>query len=189
MTYKKLAEDVKPGSVILCADGTISFTVLSCDKAAGLVRCRCENSAMLGKRKNVNLPGVPVELGQCELIEEIMIAEDPCIQQKVHVQDLELWSISGNKTPSKWQHRDCLMRSNLVFSDFSSLVWKMVEECLGYFDGSLLWCAKERCLFVASTYLLQTGYLNSSCRNGLLGAYSAGCTKPVLLSCANCYVI
>jgi pyruvate kinase len=62
MSYKKLAEDVKPGSVILCADGTISFTVLSCDKAAGLVRCRCENSAMLGERKNVNLPGVVVDL-------------------------------------------------------------------------------------------------------------------------------
>ncbi|KAK2453237.1 hypothetical protein QL285_000953 [Trifolium repens] len=58
------------------------------------------------------------------------------------------------KTPSKWQHRDCLMRLNLVFNDFSSLVWKMVEECLGYFDGSLLWCAKERGLSVASTVTL-----------------------------------
>nr|KYP76504.1 Pyruvate kinase, cytosolic isozyme [Cajanus cajan] len=62
MSYKKLAEDVKPGSVILCADGTISFTVLSCDKQAGLVQCRCENSAFLGERKNVNLPGVVVDL-------------------------------------------------------------------------------------------------------------------------------
>ncbi|TKY58952.1 Pyruvate kinase, cytosolic isozyme [Spatholobus suberectus] len=62
MSYKKLAEDVKPGSVILCADGTISFTVLSCDKQLGLVRCRCENSAVLGERKNVNLPGVIVDL-------------------------------------------------------------------------------------------------------------------------------
>ncbi|XP_027346519.1 pyruvate kinase, cytosolic isozyme isoform X1 [Abrus precatorius] len=62
MSYKKLAEDVKPGSVILCSDGTISFTVLSCDKQLGLVRCRCENSAVLGERKNVNLPGVIVDL-------------------------------------------------------------------------------------------------------------------------------
>ncbi|XP_010536812.1 PREDICTED: probable pyruvate kinase, cytosolic isozyme [Tarenaya hassleriana] len=62
MSYKKLAEDVKPGMVILCADGTISLTVLSCDKENGLVRCRCENSAMLGERKNVNLPGVVVDL-------------------------------------------------------------------------------------------------------------------------------
>ncbi|CAL5213023.1 unnamed protein product [Lathyrus oleraceus] len=62
MSYKKLAEDVKPGSVILCADGTISFKVLSCDKEQGLVRCRCENSAVLGERKNVNLPGVVVDL-------------------------------------------------------------------------------------------------------------------------------
>lgn len=62
MSYKKLAEDVNPGSVILCADGTISFTVLSCDKGKGLVQCRCENTAMLGERKNVNLPGVIVDL-------------------------------------------------------------------------------------------------------------------------------
>jgi len=62
MSYKKLAEDVKPGMVILCADGTISFTVLSSDKKLGLVRCRCENSATLGERKNVNLPGVIVDL-------------------------------------------------------------------------------------------------------------------------------
>ncbi|XP_004505349.1 pyruvate kinase, cytosolic isozyme-like [Cicer arietinum] len=62
MSYKKLAEDVKPGSVILCSDGTISFKVLSCDKELGLVQCRCENSAVLGERKNVNLPGVIVDL-------------------------------------------------------------------------------------------------------------------------------
>lgn len=58
----KLAEHVKPQSIILCADGTISLTVLACDKEQGLVRCRCENSALLGERKNVNLPGVVVDL-------------------------------------------------------------------------------------------------------------------------------
>ncbi|KAK4608181.1 hypothetical protein RGQ29_001830 [Quercus rubra] len=62
MSYKKLAVDVKPGMVILCADGTISFKVLACDKKLGLVRCRCENSSVLGERKNVNLPGVVVDL-------------------------------------------------------------------------------------------------------------------------------
>ncbi|XP_023639190.1 pyruvate kinase, cytosolic isozyme isoform X2 [Capsella rubella] len=62
MSYKKLAEDLKPGDVILCSDGTISLTVLSCEKSLGLVRCRCENSALLGERKNVNLPGIVVDL-------------------------------------------------------------------------------------------------------------------------------
>jgi len=62
MSYKKLPVDVKPGNVILCADGTISLMVLSCDPEAGTVRCRCENTAMLGERKNVNLPGVVVDL-------------------------------------------------------------------------------------------------------------------------------
>jgi pyruvate kinase len=62
MSYKKLAEDVTPGMVILCADGTISLKVLSCDRENGLVCCRCENSSMLGERKNVNLPGVIVDM-------------------------------------------------------------------------------------------------------------------------------
>jgi pyruvate kinase len=62
MSYKKLPVDVKPGNVILCSDGTISLMVLSCDLEAGTVRCRCENTAMLGERKNVNLPGVVVDL-------------------------------------------------------------------------------------------------------------------------------
>ncbi|KAF5797390.1 putative pyruvate kinase [Helianthus annuus] len=62
MSYPKLAHDVKPGSVILCSDGTITFTVLSCDTEKGLVHCRCENSWTLGERKNVNLPGVIVDL-------------------------------------------------------------------------------------------------------------------------------
>ncbi|GJT05532.1 pyruvate kinase, cytosolic isozyme-like protein [Tanacetum coccineum] len=62
MSYKKLAHDLKPGSVILCSDGTITFTVLSCDTEKGLVHCRCENTWTLGERKNVNLPGVIVDL-------------------------------------------------------------------------------------------------------------------------------
>ncbi|CAN4080933.1 unnamed protein product [Withania somnifera] len=62
MSYKKLVVDLKPGNVILCADGTITLTVLSCDPSAGTVRCRCENTATLGERKNVNLPGVVVDL-------------------------------------------------------------------------------------------------------------------------------
>ena len=62
MSYPKLAVDLKPGNTILCADGTITLTVLSCDPAAGTVRCRCENTATLSERKNVNLPGVIVDL-------------------------------------------------------------------------------------------------------------------------------
>ncbi|PIN10065.1 Pyruvate kinase [Handroanthus impetiginosus] len=62
MSYKKLAVDLRPGSVILASDGTISLTVLECNKELGLVCCRCENTAVLGERKNVNLPGVIVDL-------------------------------------------------------------------------------------------------------------------------------
>jgi len=81
MSYKKLADDVKPGSVVLCADGTISFKVLSCDTKAGLVRCQCENSAMLGERKNVNLPGVIVDL--------------PTLTEK-DKEDIMVWGVPNN---------------------------------------------------------------------------------------------
>lgn len=62
MSYKKLAVDVGPGSSILCADGSIVLEVVSTDPAAGTVRCVCKNTATLGERKNVNLPGVVVDL-------------------------------------------------------------------------------------------------------------------------------
>ena len=62
VSYADLAKDVKPGSKILCADGSVTFTVLECDVAKGEVRCKLENSAKLGERKNMNLPGVVVNL-------------------------------------------------------------------------------------------------------------------------------
>ncbi|VVB04003.1 unnamed protein product [Arabis nemorensis] len=62
MSYKKLAEHLKPGDVIFCSDGIVFLTVLSCDKSLGLVRCRCENSAVPGEREKVHLPGIEVDL-------------------------------------------------------------------------------------------------------------------------------
>ena len=47
-SYKKLPEDVKPGSQILCADGSIVLEVLSTNPKAGTVRAKCLNNATLG---------------------------------------------------------------------------------------------------------------------------------------------
>ncbi|OAE24625.1 hypothetical protein AXG93_4080s1050 [Marchantia polymorpha subsp. ruderalis] len=62
LSYKKLPQDVSPGSTILIGDGSITLTVLECDVGGGKVKCKCMNSAMLGERKNCNLPGVVVDL-------------------------------------------------------------------------------------------------------------------------------
>jgi pyruvate kinase len=62
MSYPKLAEHVEPETEILCSDGTVTLKVLECDVARGMVRCRCENTTMLGEKKNVNLPGIVVDL-------------------------------------------------------------------------------------------------------------------------------
>merc|ERR1719199_1815651 len=78
MSYKKLAEDVKKGSVILVADGSISLEVLSTDPKNGTVQAKCLNTAMLGERKNVNLPGVIVDL--------------PTLTEK-DIEDLTQWGV------------------------------------------------------------------------------------------------
>ena len=62
VSYKHLARDVVVGGQILMADGAVMLQVAAVDVAAGEVRCICLNSCKLGERKNVNLPGVVVDL-------------------------------------------------------------------------------------------------------------------------------
>ena len=50
-----------PGSRISAPDGSITFTVLSCDVDNGTVQVSA-SGAKLGERKNMNLPGVNVDL-------------------------------------------------------------------------------------------------------------------------------
>ena len=57
-----MASSVAPGQTILCADGSLVLTVLSTDVAAGETVCRIENDCSIGERKNMNLPGVVVDL-------------------------------------------------------------------------------------------------------------------------------
>eukprot|EP00539_Tryblionella_compressa_P013377 CAMPEP_0178823946 /NCGR_PEP_ID=MMETSP0746-20121128/5414_1 /TAXON_ID=913974 /ORGANISM="Nitzschia punctata, Strain CCMP561" /LENGTH=545 /DNA_ID=CAMNT_0020485587 /DNA_START=21 /DNA_END=1658 /DNA_ORIENTATION=- len=61
-TYEQLATSVKPGNQILVADGSLVLTVLECAPAQSQVTCRIENNCTIGERKNMNLPGVTVEL-------------------------------------------------------------------------------------------------------------------------------
>jgi len=61
-SYPQLPQSVKPGQQILVADGSLVLTVLTCDESAGEVSCRIENNASIGERKNMNLPGVVVDL-------------------------------------------------------------------------------------------------------------------------------
>jgi pyruvate kinase len=61
-SYASIATSVTPGQQILVADGSLVLTVLTTDPAAKEVSCRVENSATFGERKNMNLPGVIVDL-------------------------------------------------------------------------------------------------------------------------------
>jgi len=61
-SYPALATSVTPGQSILVADGSLVLTVLECNDEDGEVTCRVENNASIGERKNMNLPGVVVDL-------------------------------------------------------------------------------------------------------------------------------
>jgi pyruvate kinase len=61
-SYPSMATSVTPGQIILVADGSLVLKVLSCDAAAAEVTCEIGNNCTLGERKNMNLPGVVVDL-------------------------------------------------------------------------------------------------------------------------------
>lgn len=60
LSYPKLCTSVKPGNIILCADGSLSLKV----KTVGSDHVISEvmNDCSLGERKNCNLPGIQVDL-------------------------------------------------------------------------------------------------------------------------------
>lgn len=61
-SYPQLASSVTVGQQILIADGSLVLTVLDTMEPQNEILCRIENSATIGERKNMNLPGVKVEL-------------------------------------------------------------------------------------------------------------------------------
>jgi pyruvate kinase len=60
ISYKKLPEEVNPGTHIFIADGIVDLEVLSVEGTE--IRCIIRNGGTFGSRKNVNVPGVKVAL-------------------------------------------------------------------------------------------------------------------------------
>jgi len=60
ITYKDLPKDVKPGQLILVQDGTIMLEVVK--SGPDYVDTKVLNDGRLGEKKNVNVPGVKINL-------------------------------------------------------------------------------------------------------------------------------
>ena len=60
ISYKNLYQDVKPGSKILVDDGALEFVVL--EIVGQDIKCKALNTAKLGSRKTMNVPGLKLNL-------------------------------------------------------------------------------------------------------------------------------
>jgi pyruvate kinase len=80
-SYPGLATSVTQGQKILVADGSLVLTVQSTNPEAGEVTCLIDNNASIGERKNMNLPGVIVDL--------------PTLTEK-DIDDIKNWAIPND---------------------------------------------------------------------------------------------
>jgi len=80
-SYPGLPKSVKPGNKILMADGTVVLSVKEIGDT--WVDTECMNDASFGERKNMNLPGVKVDLPVCGPKE---------------VEDIQKWGIANGAT-------------------------------------------------------------------------------------------
>ena len=62
ISYAKFARVVRPGNIILVADGSLMLRVTDVNSDQGYAKAICLNTATIGERKNCNLPGVNVDL-------------------------------------------------------------------------------------------------------------------------------
>jgi pyruvate kinase len=74
VSYRALPARAAPGQVIYVDDGNVELRVLSTDPAAGTLLVESRSAAPLGERKNVNLPGMTVDLPAVTAKDEVDLA-------------------------------------------------------------------------------------------------------------------
>eukprot|EP00441_Pelagodinium_beii_P038980 CAMPEP_0197647358 /NCGR_PEP_ID=MMETSP1338-20131121/25045_1 /TAXON_ID=43686 ORGANISM="Pelagodinium beii, Strain RCC1491" /NCGR_SAMPLE_ID=MMETSP1338 /ASSEMBLY_ACC=CAM_ASM_000754 /LENGTH=457 /DNA_ID=CAMNT_0043221135 /DNA_START=70 /DNA_END=1443 /DNA_ORIENTATION=+ len=79
ITYGQLPQSVKPGQRILVQDGTVVLTVE--ESGDDYVMCKVLNNAKLGEKKNVNVPGVKVDI--------------PVVGER-EIKDVEDWAVPND---------------------------------------------------------------------------------------------
>ncbi|CAJ1336448.1 unnamed protein product [Effrenium voratum] len=79
ITYAQLPKSVKKGQRILIQDGTVILIVEECGEDH--VNCKVVNSCKLGEKKNVNVPGVKVDI--------------PVVGER-EIKDIEDWAVPNN---------------------------------------------------------------------------------------------
>ncbi|EFJ40446.1 pyruvate kinase [Volvox carteri f. nagariensis] len=109
ISYAKLCQSVAPGSRILVADGSLAIEVVGFLSDRELLG-RCLNSKSLGQRKNVNLPGVHVDI-------PVLTSKD--------VEDLQKFCV-GNRM-------DFVAASFVQSADDVRLIRRVLDDAGGWF--------------------------------------------------------
>src|SRR6202044_2452370 len=125
-TFKTLAENLEPGSRILLSDGLIELHV---DHVKGVdVVCTIVNGGILGEKKGINLPGIPVKVPSLtEKDEEDLIfaigegvdggavsfvrtADDgPPVRRRLDALKSDCWIIAKLEKPQAVEHLDSIL--------------------------------------------------------------------------------
>ncbi|GFR42123.1 hypothetical protein Agub_g2966 [Astrephomene gubernaculifera] len=108
ISYAKLCQSIKPGGIILLADGAISIEVVSILSETELLG-RVINSHKLGQRKNCNLPGVHVDL--------------PVLSPK-DIDDVQNFCVKNNM--------DFVAASFVQSADDVRMIRRVLDEAAGY---------------------------------------------------------
>jgi len=76
--YPQLVEQAREGQQIFIDDGLLALRVVRVEPGSSRIICRADNSAKLGERKGVSLPGVDVQLPAVSAkdIEDLKLARD-----------------------------------------------------------------------------------------------------------------
>jgi pyruvate kinase len=74
ISYKNIARRVRPGQLIFIDDGNMEVQVVSTDPDRGTVLVECVTAGPIGERKNVNIPGMALDLPAVTAKDRIDIA-------------------------------------------------------------------------------------------------------------------
>jgi len=175
VSYPRLPEEVRPGDRILLADGAVELEVLDSDGDS--IRCRVRRGGLIGDRKGVNLPGVPIrapsltkkdmsdlrfglEAGVDLLALSFVRQREDILRLRLFLEEIEasLPIVAKIEKPEAWQNFDGILEeSDGVMVARGDLGVEMALERVPFIQKAIIDRARRRGRFViTATQMLES---------------------------------